>query len=293
MNIPTIAAGSALSRQALGWLAVFGSAFFFYLATLIIRWAAPHAEIASAYYVFSRFLLGFVVVASTMILQGQRLQPKRYHYLIGRTVANTVAVYCFYKAVEVGSVAEANILNMTYPLFVALFAWFFLHNQRDVFSLVVVGVAFAGIWLVLSPEDIKVRMENLWGLSSGITAAAAMIYLNVSRRYHDSQTILFFLFGLGSMLILLFFHDKIFLPNGTELFFLLSCSVAGVLGQYLLTYGFLYVTAVNGSIISSTRILLAALLGPLLVADPPLTIVGWCGALLIFAANAALALRNS
>jgi drug/metabolite transporter (DMT)-like permease len=293
MNIPTIAAGSALSRQALGWLAVFGSAFFFYLATLIIRWAAPHAEIASAYYVFSRFLLGFVVVSSTMILQGQRLQPKRYHYLIGRTVANTVAVYCFYKAVEVGSVAEANILNMTYPLFVALFAWFFLHNQRDVFSLVVVGVAFAGIWLVLSPEDIKVRMENLWGLSSGITAAAAMIYLNVSRRYHDSQTILFFLFGLGSMLILLFFHDKIFLPNGTELFFLLSCSVAGVLGQYLLTYGFLYVTAVNGSIISSTRILLAALLGPLLVADPPLTIVGWCGALLIFAANAALALRNS
>jgi drug/metabolite transporter (DMT)-like permease len=147
--------------------------------------------------------------------------------------------------------------------------------------------------MVLSPGDIKVRWENLWGLSSGITAAAAMIYLNVSRRYHDSQTILFFLFGLGSMLILLFFHDEIFLPNGIELFFLLSCSVAGVLGQYLLTYGFLYVTAVNGSIISSSRILLAALLGPLLVADPPLTVVGWCGALLIFAANAALALRSS
>jgi len=293
MDIPNFAAGSAASRQAVGWLAVFGSAFFFYLATLIIRWAAPYAEIASAYFVFSRFLLGFIVVATTMILQGQRLQPKRYHYLIGRTVANTIAVFCFYKAVEVGSVAEANILNMTYPLFVALFSWFFLRNQRDVFSLVIVGVAFAGIWLVLSPGDIKVRMENLWGLSSGITAAAAMIYLNVSRRYHDSQTILFFLFGLGSVLILLFFHDEIFLPNGTELFFLLSCSVAGVLGQYLLTYGFLYVTAVNGSIISSSRILLAALLGPLLVADPPLTFVGWCGALLIFAANAALALRSS
>jgi hypothetical protein len=52
------------------------------------------------------------------------------------------------------------------------------------------------------------------------------------------------------------------------------------------------VTAVNGSIISSSRILLAALLGPLLVADPHLTLVGWLGALLIFAANAALALRS-
>jgi drug/metabolite transporter (DMT)-like permease len=210
-----------------------------------------------------------------------------------RQAAGWLAVFCFYKAVAVGPVAEANILNMTYPLFVALFSWFFLRNQRDVFSLVIVGVAFAGIWLVLSPGEIKVRMENLWGLSSGITAAAAMIYLNVSRRCHDSQTILFFLFGLGSMLILLFFHDEIFLPNATALFFLLSCSVAGVPGQYLLTYGFLYVTAVNGSIISSSRILLAALLGPLLVADPPLTVAGWCGALLILAANAALARRSS
>jgi drug/metabolite transporter (DMT)-like permease len=293
MNFRIPGTTSTASRQAVGWLAVFGSAFFFYLATLIIRWAEAYVDIASAYFVFSRFLLGFIVVSTTMILQGQRLQPKRFHYLIGRTVANTIAVFCFYKAVEVGSVAEANILNMTYPLFVALFSWFFLRNQRDVFSLIVLGVAFAGIWLVLSPGDIKLRLENLWGLSSGITAAAAIIYLNISRRYHDSQTILFFMFGLGAILMLIFFHDTIFRPNLTELFFLFSCSVAGVLGQYLLTYGFLYVTAVNGSIISSSRILLAALLGPLLVADPHLTLAGWCGALLIFAANAVLALRSS
>jgi drug/metabolite transporter (DMT)-like permease len=293
MNIQFFRADSATSRQAVGWLAVFGSAFCFYLATLIIRWSAPHVDITSAYFVFSRFLLGFVVVSTTMILQKQRLQPKRYHYLIGRTVANTVAVFCFYKAVEVGSVAEANILNMTYPLFVALFSWFFLRNQRDVLSLVILGVAFAGVWMVLSPGDIKIRWENIWGISSGLTAAAAIIYLNISRRYHDSQTILFFMFAWGTILMLIFFHNAIFWPNSTELFFLLSCSVVGVLGQYLLTYGFLYVTAVNGSIISSSRILLAALLGPLLVADPQLTLGGWCGALLIFTANAVLALRSS
>ncbi len=293
MNIRLLGASSATSRQAVGWLAVFGSAFCFYLATLIIRWAAPHGDIAAAYFVFARFLLGFVVVSTTMILQRQRLQPKRYHFLIGRTVANTIAVFCFYKAVEVGSVAEANILNMTYPLFVALFSWFFLRSQRDIFSIIIVAVAFAGVWMVLSPGDIKVRWENIWGLSSGITAAAAMIYLNISRRYHDSQTILFFLFGWGMIIILIFFHEAIFWPTSIELFFLLSCSVTGVLGQYLLTYGFLYVTAVNGSIISSSRILLAALLGPLLVADPHLTVSGWCGALLIFAANAVLAMRKA
>ena len=290
----TISWGRGLDpRQIFGWIAIFCSAFCFYLATLIIRWAQPHVPISAPYFVFARFLLGFLVVLATMAIGGQRLRPVRYHYLVGRTVSNCVAVFCFYKAVEGGSVAEANILNMTYPLFVAVLSWFFLRGQRDSLALGIVAVAFAGVWMVLSPGNIQVRPENFWGLGSGITAAAAILYLNVSRRYHDSQTILFFVFGPGALIIFIFFHHLIFLPNATELWYLLSCSVAGILGQYLITYGFLYVTAVEGSIISSSRILLAALLGPLLAADPPLTLAGWGGALLIFAANVALALRRT
>ncbi len=281
-----------IPRQAAGWFAVFCSTFCFYLATVIIRWAEPRVDIETSYFVFGRFLLGFLVVCTTMLIKRQRFKPRKYHYLIGRTMANTVAVFCFYKAIETGSVAEANILNMTYPLFVALFSWFFLREQRDLLALVIVAAAFAGIWLILSPGDIAVAANNLWGLSSGITAAAAMIYLNISRRHHDSQTILLFMFGFGALGILLLFHQSIFMPNSEEFFFLFSCSAVGVLGQYLLTFGFLYVTAVEGSIISSSRILLAALLGPILVADPPLALSGWCGALLIFFANTTLALRK-
>ncbi len=282
-----------ISRQTFGWFAIFCSGFCFYMATVIIRWAEPVTDIETSYFVFFRFSLGFVVVCTTMFIRKQRFKPVRYHYLIGRTISNTVAVFCFFKAIETGSVAEANILNMTYPLFVALFSWFIIRQQRDPIALMIVGVAFAGIWMILSPGDIAIGKNNLWGLASGITAAAAMIYLNISRRYHDSQTILFFMFGLGSLIILLLFHRSIFWPDKQEFFFLFACSAVGVLGQYLLTFGFLYVTAVEGSIISSSRILLAAILGPILVADPSLTLSGWCGALLIFAANTSLALRKS
>lgn len=284
---------SLLSRQTLGWLAVFGSAFCFYLATLIIRWAGPHVQIETSYFTFSRFLMGFMVVCCTMLITRSRPKPRKYRHLLGRTLANTVAVFCFYKAVEVGTLAEANILNMTYPLFVALFSWFMLREQRDAGALAVVGVAFIGIWLILSPGDIEIKWENLWGLSSGVMASWAMISLNLARRHNDSQTILFVMFGLGALIIFVLYRDAIFWPNRIEFLFLLGCSAAGVLGQYLLTYGFLFVTAVEGSIISSSRIIMAALLGPLLVGDPPLTIAGWCGALLIFGANSVLALRKS
>lgn len=283
-----------LPKQIVGWFAVFCSTFCFYMATVIIRWSESAVDIESAFFVFARFLLGFVVVTTTMIVGRQRIKPKNYHYLLGRTIANTVAVFCFYKAVAGGTVSEANILNMTYPLFVALFSWIFLKSQRDVFSIGVVLVAFLGVWLVLAPGDFtSISMGKIWGLISGVSAAMAIIYLNISRRYHDSQTILFVLFGLGAVLMYLFFHETIYWPNAKEFYYLLACSVAGVMGQYLLTYGFLYVTAVEGSIISSSRILLAALLGPLIAGDPPLAFMGWCGAILIFMANAVLAVRKS
>ena len=133
----------------------------------------------------------------------------------------------------------------------------------------------------------------MWGLLSGLTAGFSIMYLNLSRQYHDSQSILFFMFGPGALMMLPFFYHDLFWPNRVELFFLLTCSIAGVLGQYLLTYGFLYVTAVEGAVISSSRILMAALLGPLLVAGPSLTFRGWVGALIIFAANILLAARKT
>ena len=155
-------------------------------------------------------------------------------------------------------------------------------------------VACVGVWMVLAPDGgIVLRQENLWGLMSGLSAAASMIYLNLSRKEHDTTTVLFFVFGIGSLMMLLFFFNRFFIPDRQVFIYLATCSILGIGGQYLLTVGFRYVTAVEGSIISSSRILLAAICGPFLAMDPALNIYGWIGALLIFGANVILALRKA
>ena len=68
--------------------------------------------------------------------------------------------------------------------------------------MLIILVAFAGIWLVLAPDQIEPGWASLWGLCSGMSAAVAIIYLNVSRHHHDSQTILLFMFGLGAAQVL-------------------------------------------------------------------------------------------
>ena len=278
--------------RLLGGIAVFASAFGFYLSTVVIRWSQADVSIAPSYFVFARFLIGFIVVCAILACRRQLPRPRSYHLLLGRTVFNCVAVYCFYMAVKYTSVAEANILNMTYPVFVALISWFLLRRQRDPVALVMVVIAFAGIWLILAPGKIDFKTANLWGLASGLTASLSMTYLNVSRQIHDTNTVLFFMFGLGALLILVIFQGDFFWPDSQELYFLGLCAASGVAGQFLLTIGFRYVTVVDGSIISSMRILLAALLGPLVVDELPLNAAGWVGALLLFGANVLLAVRR-
>jgi drug/metabolite transporter (DMT)-like permease len=276
----------------LGAMAVFASAFCFYMSTTVIRWSQARVAIDPAFFVFARFLLGFTLVGAVQLSGRVSLRPKNIHLLVGRAIANTIAVYCFYQAVTLTSVAEANILNMTYPLFIALFSWVFLRDQRDAAAMAAVVVAFAGIWLILSPGRVGVDINNLWGLASGISAAAAIIYLNLGRRHHDTHTILFFMFGIGGTMILVIFWHRLFIPNFVELGYLAACAAFGIGGQYLLTVGFRYVTAVEGAILSSTRILLAAICGPFLVGDPALGLAGWIGACLLFGANAILAVRR-
>lgn len=276
-----------------GALAVFASAFCFYMSTTIIRWSQASTAIDPAFFVFARFLLGFGVVCGVQFSGKARVRPKNHHLLIGRAISNTVAVYCFYKAVALTSVAEANILNMTYPLFIAIFSWMFLKDQRDLPATGAVAVAFVGIWLILSPGSMRINPDSLWGLASGMSAAAAIIYLNLGRRQHDTHTILFYMFGLGGMSVLILFHDRFFVPGAQAMVFLGTCAAFGIGGQYLLTVGFRYVTAVEGSVISSTRILLAAICGPFLVGDPALGIAGWIGAILLFTANVILAFRKA
>ena len=295
--MPETAFPIAKTRQTailglLGCLAVFASAFCFYFSTVVIRWSRDIVAVDSAFFAFFRFLLGFIVVCAVMAFNRRGPVAKRYDLLIGRTVGNCIAVFCFYQAVRYTSLAEANILNMTYPIFIAILSWIILRDQRDPVALAMVGVALAGVWLILQPGRMGLSLYSLWGIASGVSAAGAIFYLNLSRQHHDANTVLFYMFGLGAVLMFAFFHTSIHWPNATEFYYLVLCGGSGIVGQFLITLGFRYVTAVEGGVISSSRILLAALLGPVLASDPWLGLAGWVGALLIFGSNVVLTARK-
>ena len=289
---------NAIRNRWIGFASVFASALFFYLATASLRWARLQGvTIDSANFVFGRFFLGLLMVSAVMLIKRDRPKIVSWHYILGRTLANTFAVYCFFKAVDLTSVAEGNILNMTYPLFVALIGWFTLKEQRNPATIAVVIVAFTGVTMILAPDLLhgdllsRFNLNSFWGLASGTSASVAIIYLNLSRQVHSTETTLFTMFAIGCVIIGIVFYDKLVVPSANDFLYLFLCSTLSILGQVTITFGFRFVTAVEGSIISSSRILMAALLGPVIAAEPILTLTGWVGAILIFGGNVYLALR--
>ena len=280
-------------KTTLGCLAVFASAFCFYMSTVVIKWSAMAGLlISTSMFTLARFGFGFIVVCIVISLGCHKIRVVRKRFLVGRALLNTLAVFCFFKGVAQTSVAQANILNMTFPLFIALFSWFFFKSQRDFGTVVIVLVAFAGVFMILMPADTHFSLGALWGLASGITAAFAIIILNLARQDHDTLTILFFMFGLGGLVVFCLFFHEMQIPNTQELVSLFWCSAFAIAGQFLLTQGFKYVTAIEGGIIASTRIFLAAILGPFLVMDPTLPLAGWIGAFLIFTGNVLLTIKK-
>jgi drug/metabolite transporter (DMT)-like permease len=281
------------SGALLGGLAILGSAVCFYLATVIVRLSQGAVNIDAAYFTFVRALFGFVLIGAIMIMQRQPFRPQRYDFLISRGIANLAAAYTFLKAVEVTTATEANILNMSYPVFVALFSWMFLGGKRDYCGYLGCVISFIGVLLVLRPGPVGVDTNQLWGLASGITASIAVLSLNLSRQENSAEMVLLFMFGISALILAVFAHGQMFVPNREEAFFLFTSALVGTLGQYLLTIGQKHISAVETSIISSTRIPIAALLGPVLTSDPGLSATGWIGALLIFFSNTGLALRKT
>jgi drug/metabolite transporter (DMT)-like permease len=282
------------SQEIYGSVAILTSMWCFYLETAVVRWAtSANIALSTQFLIFVRFLVGFLVVGFIFLVKRKPFRPRRYQYLLGRAVTNILAVFCSYKAVELTTLAQGSILNMTFPVFIAIFSWFVFKAQRDFLALIMTGVAFCGIFLVLSPGDLQIDWNSLWGVVSGIITAVSLMVLNVARQDNDTDTVMFVVFGAGTLLLYLAFRNAFHLPNRIELFYLLLGATMAITGQYLLTMGFRYVTPVKGGVLSSTRILIAAFLGPYITSDPSLKLSGWLGAILILGTNLYFILRKS
>ena len=133
------------SHTYLGYITLLASALFFYLATFVMRLSLTSTTLSASEFTLARFLLGFLCVSGYLLYKQKWIKVRSYHLISGRAFFNGLGIFFFYKAVEVTTLASANILNMTYPIFITFIAWFVFKDDHDWWAIIMTFVSFVGI----------------------------------------------------------------------------------------------------------------------------------------------------
>jgi drug/metabolite transporter (DMT)-like permease len=254
--------------------------FCFAAATVFAKFITNGSEIPAIEITFFRFLIGFFISLAYLRSHKMSLSPHRWSLVIWRAILSTAALILFFYSVQYTSVTNANMLNMTYPVFIFMVAPLFWKQKIKGMALFYLALTMAGIYLVIRPDFTSVNPGDLLGLLSGIVAAFAIITLSMAREYDSTVIIVFYLMGFGFLTNGLAMIPVFILPEGIQYLHLFASGALGASGQVLLTMGYKSINAKDGSMISSSRIVFAALLGFFIFSEP-LTLPVILGGLMI------------
>ena len=245
-----------------GVLFLMSAELCFVLATVFVKLVTSTSVIPAVEITFFRFFFGVFLALFYIMKTKGSFTPKRWDLVFWRGLFNTVAVILFFMSVEHTTVTNANMLNMTYPAFLFLVAPFI--NQEKSFApmmFVYLGLTMVGITLVVHPDFQKIRSGDVYGLLSGIVAAFGVATLRKAREHDSSAIILLYLMAIGTVINLAVMLPVYQAPHGRIAVYVTISALLGVLGQALLTYGYIHISATGGGLVSSSRILFATVMG--------------------------------
>ncbi len=155
--------------------------------------------------VFFRNLFGVVFILITLKHTPAKLPGGKPLLLLWRGIFGFSALLLFFYTITRIPLGEAITLNKTSPLFVAILAFFILHEKLSRLGIVALIVGFAGVVLITKPGGADVGLPHLLGLIGGFLAAAAYTTIRKIKHIYDSRMIVLSFMTTGVLIPLLLF----------------------------------------------------------------------------------------
>ena len=230
-------------------------------ATVFAKFVTNSSDIPAVEITFCRLILGVILATLYMLKTRTSFIPKKISLVVARALLSFSALITFFYSVEHSSVTNANMLNMTYPVFIFLVAPFFKLEKLHKISLLFLIMAMIGIYLVIFPDFSHINKGDVIGLLSGIFGAFSIITLSIAREHDSTVLIVFYLMAIGTVCNAFMLVPVFVMPHFRDVPFLIASGLTGVMGQVFLTMGYKNVSAKAGSMVSSSRIIFAATMG--------------------------------
>ena len=174
-------------RIAVLWM-IFGSVCFGTMNALV-KWTAFHADVWMIIMVRSAVIA--LAVAIFAASRGLSLKVSDKRKMLLRCVVGLTAMILYFTALGRIPIGQAVTLQYTAPLFVALLSGRVIRERVEPVVALLVGTAFAGIVLIVSPDLSSIDSDALLALGSGFFAALAYMYVRELRNTDSASSVVF------------------------------------------------------------------------------------------------------
>ncbi|WP_413701474.1 DMT family transporter [Psychromonas sp. KJ10-10] len=202
----------------------------------------------------------------------------------------TLALICVYYAVITLPLAEATLLQYTYPVFTALLAFFFLKDKIQGSTLLCIMFSLLGLFLMVMPnlslaDGVVLSWFSIFvALLGALGSAIAYVIVKRLSKSEDSSVIIFYfpLIALPFSLILL--GNDFVMPNLEAFFLLLFVGIFTQVGQVGLTKAMQSEVATKVTAFSYVQVVFSIFFGFIIFNEVPSSWTLTGGALIILGA---------
>lgn len=174
-------------RIAVLWM-IFGSVCFGTMNALV-KWTSFHADVWMIIMVRSAVIAFAVAIFAAS--RGLSLKVSDKRTMLLRCVVGLTAMILYFTALGRIPIGQAVTLQYTAPLFVALLSGRVIRERVEPMVALLVGSAFAGIVLIVSPDLSSIDSDALLALGSGFFAAMAYMYVRELRNTDSASSVVF------------------------------------------------------------------------------------------------------
>lgn len=217
---------------------------------------------------FCRFFLGALIMFFYIIFTKRSFKAVKINYIFARSITNCISIMLFSLGFQYTTVTNANMLQMTYPIFVMILAPLIYREKIKKSSYVYLCIIMLGCYLVTLPKFDNINVGDILSLVSAISAAVSVLFLKEVSKYNEGYIIVFYVMLIATIFNLPFIIKDIYIPSNEIAFNLLLSAFTGFLGQLFITMGYKYVDNATGAMVSASRIIIAAILGIIFFSDP-------------------------
>jgi drug/metabolite transporter (DMT)-like permease len=249
------------------------------------------SEIPIGELIFARGLISVIVLAAIAWSTAGLglLVAKSWRSHAARSLAGTVAMFCWFFGLTLLPFADLTALTFTSPMFLTVLAMLVLGERIHRFRWTALILGFTGVLIMIGPH-LSFGSGSPLGVSVALggavfSALALMFLRSMSGGGREHAITITFYFSLTSMVFAAFTALGGWpMPTAEQWLFIVAAGLLGVFGQLVMTWSYRYAEASTIAPLEYTSLLIAVVYGRLFFDETP-RLSMWLGAPLVIVAG--------